>query len=114
MFKKLAASVTATLLLGSAMVASSPAAANAWSPAQTICSSKHSDRLFSAFKGNFSRGISSSHCYDVPKKVEIYITNSYRVAYNYGPYSECRTNNNFIPWQQASVIYFRTYNSYHC
>jgi len=114
MIKKLAASATTTLLLASAIAVSSPAEANAWSPAQTICSSKHSDRPFSTFNWTFTRQLSPTFCYDVPKKVEVSITNSYRVAYNYGPYSECRTNNHFIPWQQAAVIYFRTYDSYHC
>lgn len=114
MLKKLAGPAIAALLLGSAVVASSPAEAQAWTPAQTICSSKYSDRPFSAFKGSFTRQLSPTYCYDVPSMVEIYITNSYRVAYNYGPYSECRTNHDFIPWQKAAVIYFRAYDSNHC
>jgi len=40
---------------------------------------------------------------------------SYRVGYNYGSYSsDCRTNNYFIPWTGADVIYFKFYSTASC
>lgn len=40
---------------------------------------------------------------------------SYRVGYNHGPYSkDCRTNNGFVPWTKADIIYFRLYTSASC
>lgn len=40
---------------------------------------------------------------------------SYRVGYNHGKYSkDCRTNNNFIPWAKADVIYFKLYTTSSC
>lgn len=39
---------------------------------------------------------------------------SYRVGYNFGPYTEdCRTNN-FMPWTKADTIYLRLYTSSSC
>lgn len=40
---------------------------------------------------------------------------SYRVGYNFGPYSkDCRSNNGFVPWTKPDTIYFRLYTTSSC
>lgn len=97
------------------LVISTPAAEAATT--QRICSSKASAADFYLYlpNGNYHR-MHRTDCYTVPLRTVVGMeAGSYRVGYEYGPYSECRIGvRNFIPWQQAKIIYFKTYATSNC
>ena len=83
---------------------------------QTICSSKYTlGSVALLYKSGKDHYLKPGECVkSVPRGTRVFVEDSYRVGYDHGPYSKCRTNTGFVPYAKAKIIYFRAYPGQKC